>query len=141
MCAVTDKVWTIKGVREGGTPFTTLAPLQISNETFLLAHISTPSDVCGALLMVLGRLSSTGGGGVHGHPHEWALILGCNLTKDHFYCNTCSDQLASSVKPLTMSSNLSLFGFRLESVNKCLNTWWAEVPLEKFFRNLKMCCN
>lgn len=42
MCAVTDKVWTIKGVREGDTPFTTLAPLQISNETsFTGTHFHT----------------------------------------------------------------------------------------------------
>lgn len=78
MCAVTDKVWAIKGVGSfwggGGTPFTSLAPLQFSNKTSFtgvrcnfhtikLLSASQEVGVCGTLFETDGfdRFSSSPG--------------------------------------------------------------------------------
>lgn len=79
MCAVTDKVWTIKGVLEGGTPFTTLAPLQISNETFTGTwyHFHTLKRLSGSVAHCLRLVLTIWRGGFIATPRppEWALIF------------------------------------------------------------------
>lgn len=95
MCAVTDKVWTIKGVGSwwGGTPLTSLAPLQFSIKTSFtgvrcnfhtieLLSASQEVRVCGTLCLrlmvatVSQRLLAAGGTIDSPLLYQWVLVWG-----------------------------------------------------------------
>lgn len=104
LCAVTDKVWTIKGAREGGTPFTTLAPLQVSNEASFTGtryNFHTVTRVSGSVahclrLMGFDHLASPGwGGGLHGHPTSAWMSADFRLQLDQTNISTATFAISS----------------------------------------------